>query len=170
MSWVRRRGAPRRATARPAVVFFGREEGNRGGGKVGNLLLVFHFSIRRCRRSCGNVEIPPLLRDSQGARGKRGKPAVGFPRFPQPRHFHSSPWILVGPVAPAGVRNPPPPSRRVLSPGRRTPRWRFGRVSVPLAAGKSATWLPDSVAVVEQFSRSEGSAFTTPRSCRESLP
>jgi hypothetical protein len=31
------------------------------GGKVGNLLLVFHFSIRPRRRSCGNVEISPAF-------------------------------------------------------------------------------------------------------------
>src|SRR6516164_8748257 len=32
---------------------------DRGGGKVGNLPLVFHFSIRLRRRSCGNVGILP---------------------------------------------------------------------------------------------------------------
>ena len=32
---------------------------SRGGGKVGNLILVFHFPIRRRRRSCGNVGIAP---------------------------------------------------------------------------------------------------------------
>jgi hypothetical protein len=31
-----------------------------------------------------------VWRDFQGARGKSGKPAFGFPRFPQLRHFHSS--------------------------------------------------------------------------------
>ena len=35
-------------------------------------------------------ESPGFWRDFQGARGKSGKPAFGFPRFPQPRHFHSS--------------------------------------------------------------------------------
>src|SRR5579872_7417934 len=54
-------------------------ERNRGGGKVENLLLVFHFSIHLRRRRCGNA----------GARGKSGKPAVGLstlstaPAFPQ---------------------------------------------------------------------------------------
>jgi hypothetical protein len=34
---------------------------------VGNLLLVFHFSIRLRRRSCGNVEIsPPFGEISKG--------------------------------------------------------------------------------------------------------
>lgn len=33
----------------------------RGGGKVGNLLLVFHFSIRLRRRRCGNVGISPAF-------------------------------------------------------------------------------------------------------------
>ena len=34
--------------------------------------------------------IPPLLRDFQGAVGRGGNPASGFPRFPPPRHFHRS--------------------------------------------------------------------------------
>jgi hypothetical protein len=34
-------------------------------------------------------------RDFQGARGKSGKPAFGFPRFPQARHFHSSLLLLL---------------------------------------------------------------------------
>ncbi len=38
---------------------------------------------------CGNLAW--LWRDYQEARGKSGKPAFGLPRFPQPRHFHSSP-------------------------------------------------------------------------------
>ena len=37
---------------------------------------------------CGNLAAS--WRDSQGARGKGGKPVFGFPRFPQARHFHSS--------------------------------------------------------------------------------
>jgi hypothetical protein len=36
------------------------------GGKVGNLVVVFHFSTGR-RRSCGNVGISRVLRDFQGA-------------------------------------------------------------------------------------------------------
>src|SRR5664279_6231040 len=40
----------------------------RGGGKVENLLLVFHFSIRPRRRRCGNVESrPPLARFPRGS-------------------------------------------------------------------------------------------------------
>ena len=63
---------------------------SRGGGKVGNLILVFHFPIRRHRRSCGNVEISPAVGEiSKGLVG-RGGSAFGFPRFPQSRHFHSS--------------------------------------------------------------------------------
>ena len=91
------REAPPRAggEARPRLAFFffcfERETTNRGGGKVENLLLVFHFSFRPSSPElwkCGNLAC--LWRDFQGARGKRGKPAFGFPRFPQPRHFHSS--------------------------------------------------------------------------------
>ena len=37
---------------------------------------------------CGNRAV--FRRDFQGARGKGGKPAFGFPGFPQLRHFHSS--------------------------------------------------------------------------------
>jgi len=57
---------------------------------VGNLLLVFHFSIRLAAGAVEMWESRRFGRDFQGARGKRGKPAFGFPRFPQPRHFHSS--------------------------------------------------------------------------------
>src|SRR6266478_773762 len=45
-----------RAKPRPRAVFLFLRERNRGGGKVENLLLVFHFSIRLRGRSCGNVE------------------------------------------------------------------------------------------------------------------
>ena len=37
------------------------ERGNRGGGKGGNLVLVFHFPIRLRRRDGGNVGIPPAV-------------------------------------------------------------------------------------------------------------
>jgi len=37
---------------------------------------------------CGNLACS--WRDFQGARGKGGKPAVGIPGFPQPRHFHNA--------------------------------------------------------------------------------
>jgi hypothetical protein len=64
---------------------------SRGGGKVGNLILVFHFPIRRRRRNCGNVGIAPSFGGiSKGLVERGGKPAFGFPGFPQPRHFHSS--------------------------------------------------------------------------------
>src|SRR5947208_1765172 len=36
--------------------------------------------------------------------GNRGKPAFGFPRFPQVRHFHSSPSELGGRSPPVGPR------------------------------------------------------------------
>jgi hypothetical protein len=46
-------------------------------GKVGNLLLVFHFST--LHRGGGNVEIAWRF---PRAVGNEGKPAFGFPRFP----------------------------------------------------------------------------------------
>src|SRR6202030_3670970 len=61
-----------------------------GGGKVGNLLLVFHFSIRLLPPElweCGNLAF--FARFPRNG-GKRGNPAFGFPRFPPFRHFHSS--------------------------------------------------------------------------------
>jgi hypothetical protein len=48
------------------------EEGNRGGGKVGNLALVFHFSIRLRRRSGGNVEISPAFGEISKGLVERG--------------------------------------------------------------------------------------------------
>src|SRR5205814_5641476 len=71
-----------------SVLFLGEKKG--GGGKVGNLLLVFHFSIRLAAGAVEMWESRRFGRDFHRARGKRGKPAFGFPRFPQPRHFHSS--------------------------------------------------------------------------------
>ena len=40
------------------------------------------------RRSCGNVGIPPLLRDFQG-RWKEWETALGFSTLSTARHFHS---------------------------------------------------------------------------------
>lgn len=51
----------RSGEAAPAVILVCLERGNRGGGKVENLVLVFHFSIRLHRRHCGNVGIPPAV-------------------------------------------------------------------------------------------------------------
>jgi len=60
---IARRGAPWRAGPKPArgFVFCVLGERIRGGGKVENLLLVFHFSIRPRRRRCGNVGISPAV-------------------------------------------------------------------------------------------------------------
>src|SRR4030095_15037520 len=83
MSRVRRRGAP--------LYFLVGKRGNRCGGKVENLLLVFHFSIRPRRRSCGNVGISPAFGEiSKGLVGRVGSLFFGFPLFPQARHSHSS--------------------------------------------------------------------------------
>src|ERR1017187_4743433 len=57
----------------------------RGGGKVGNLLLVFHFSIRPRRRSCGNVGIaPPFGEISKGLVESGGSLLLAFPSFHSP--------------------------------------------------------------------------------------
>jgi hypothetical protein len=81
-------GGGRRAKPARRVFFFEKEK--EGGGKVENLLLVFHFSIRL---AAGAVEMwesrLSLARFPRGG-GKGGKPAFGFPRFPPSRHFHSS--------------------------------------------------------------------------------
>jgi len=45
----------------------------RGGGKVGNPLLVFHFSIRLRRRRCGNVGISPALGEISKVLVERGE-------------------------------------------------------------------------------------------------
>jgi hypothetical protein len=57
---------------------------------TGRLWAAFYFRENdRDRRRGGNVGISPAVwRDFQGARGKGGKAAFGFPCFPQPRHFH----------------------------------------------------------------------------------
>src|SRR5229473_6093323 len=78
-----------RAKPRPRAVFLFLRERNRGGGKVGNLLLVFHFSIRLRGRSCGNVEISPALGEiSKGLVERVGSRLLAFhsfhsPAFPQ---------------------------------------------------------------------------------------
>ena len=45
----------------PPLGFWFEERGIAAVGKVGNLLLVFHFSIRLHRRRCGNVGISPAV-------------------------------------------------------------------------------------------------------------
>src|SRR6476661_8271638 len=81
---AKRRRGRRAKPARRAVLFFGRDR-NRGGGKVGNLLLVFHFSIRLRRRSCGNVEISPVFGEiPKGLVGRVGSLLLAF------HAFHSS--------------------------------------------------------------------------------
>src|SRR6266478_705316 len=78
-----------RAKPRPRAVFLFLRERNRGGGKVENLLLVFHFSIRLRGRSCGNVEISPALGEiSKGLVERVGSRPLAFhsfhsPAFPQ---------------------------------------------------------------------------------------
>ena len=61
----------------------------------------FPCLLTREKRPCFSIRLLPvgavemwesrlsLARFPRGC-GKRGKPAFGFPRFPQPRHFHSS--------------------------------------------------------------------------------
>jgi hypothetical protein len=54
-----------------------------GCGKVGNLLLVFHFSMD-AKRGGGNVEISRFLRDFQGAVESVGNPFLVFHAFHGP--------------------------------------------------------------------------------------
>lgn len=54
-----------------------------GGGKVENLVLVFHFS-RAAKPDCGNVGISRYLRDSQGAVERVGKLLLLFHSFHGP--------------------------------------------------------------------------------------
>ena len=58
-----------------------------GCGKVGNLLLVFHFP-RAAKPGGGNVEISRFLRDFQGTVERVGKLFFAFPLCPRARHFH----------------------------------------------------------------------------------
>jgi hypothetical protein len=114
-----RRGAwpPGGGRSRPRRGLEFLRERNRGGGKVGNLVLVFHFSIRLRRRSCGNVGIPHV----SGGISKRPVERVGslssafqafhspgistalcpFRVLPGPASIHSSVlrgrgWLIVG--------------------------------------------------------------------------
>jgi hypothetical protein len=95
----------------PGVPVFLRRKGIRGGGKVGNLLLVFHFSIRLRRRSCGNVGISPAFGEISKGLWKEGEACLWLstlsiaPPFPQLsfrhgssfRHF-LSPTLILQPV------------------------------------------------------------------------
>ena len=54
-----------------------------GRGKVGNLLLVFHFSMA-AKPGGGNVEISRSLRDFQGTVERGGKPFLLFHAFHGP--------------------------------------------------------------------------------------
>ena len=62
----------------------------RGGGKVGNLVFVFHFSraAKAGLWECGNLVV--WTRFPRGG-GKGGKAAFAFPGFPRTRHFHGPP-------------------------------------------------------------------------------
>ena len=66
------------------VVWFERAK-IRGGGKVENLLLVFHFSIRLRRRRCGNVGISPALGEiPKGLVERVGSLLLAFHAFHSP--------------------------------------------------------------------------------------
>src|ERR1039457_2898986 len=81
-----RRPPPGGGRSPPAARFlFLRSIYIRGGGKVGNLLLVFHFSIRPRRRSCGNVGIaPPFGEISKGLVERGGSLLLAFHAFHSP--------------------------------------------------------------------------------------
>ena len=52
---------------------------------MGNLLLVFHFSIRSRRRSCGNVGISPVFGEiSKGLVERGGSLLLAFHAFHRP--------------------------------------------------------------------------------------
>jgi hypothetical protein len=71
--------------ARPRSGLIILRERNRGGGKVGNLLLVFHFPIRLRRRSCGNVGISPFFGEiSKVLVGRVGSLLLAFHSFHSP--------------------------------------------------------------------------------------
>ncbi len=106
MSWARRRGAPRWAggDSPPAIVFWFGEMGNRGGGKVGNLFLVFHFSIRPRRRSCGNVGISPACGEiSKGLVERVGSLSLAFHSFHSPGISTALRWLCSQRGLPAGA-------------------------------------------------------------------
>jgi len=87
MSWCSgaERCDGRRGDSLAAVVFLFFEISTRGGGKVGNLLLVFHFSIRPRRRSCGNVGIWPAFGEiSKGLVERVGSLLLAFHAFHNP--------------------------------------------------------------------------------------
>ena len=111
---LRRREAPaagRRAKPARGPVLFLRSIYIRGGGKVGNLLLVFHFSIRPRRRSCGNVGISPAVGEIPKGLVERGgslllafhafhSPGISTALFPgvfgfgrRPQIHSASPWL-----------------------------------------------------------------------------
>src|SRR5208283_888391 len=87
------------------MIFFLAPQADRGGGKVGILILDFHFSTAHsfvpavCLRShpkwtssselwkCGNLAFFARFPRSGGT---GGKPGFGFPPVPWLRHFHSS--------------------------------------------------------------------------------
>jgi hypothetical protein len=70
--------------ARPPVCLWFRNIYPRGGGKVENLFLVFHFPIRLVAGAVGMWESRLLLARFPRGSWKEGKPAFGFPAFHSP--------------------------------------------------------------------------------------
>src|SRR5260370_12235059 len=108
-----------------------RDKRSRGGGKVGNLLLVFHFPIRLRRRSCGNVGIaPPLGEISKGLVERGGSLPLAFHAFHSPgistalfcSYFRNADRLPLIPPPPAfppvASPYPPPPVTSAFSPPR----------------------------------------------------
>jgi hypothetical protein len=111
----------RRAVALPSARF-DFERGTRGGGKVGNPLLVFHFPTRPRRRSCGNVGISPAVGEiSKGLVERVGSQTSAFHAF----HSSGISTALFAPVfvvhgavtrcPPAVSFSPPPRDNSVCS-------------------------------------------------------
>ena len=86
------RAARRRGEAPPAAVFLLEVIGVGGGGKVENLILVFHFPIRPRSRSCGNVGISPAVGEISRGLWSEAKLTLAFHAFHNA--FGSPPALL----------------------------------------------------------------------------
>jgi len=84
-------GGGRSPPAGPQFFCFGIKRWRWESGKP---VFGFPLSIRLVAGAVEMWESRLLLARFPRACGNRGKPAFGFPRFPQTRHFHSSPSCL----------------------------------------------------------------------------
>jgi hypothetical protein len=92
---ARSAAARARAIARPRLCVVALVNKNRGGGKVENLLWVFHFSIRPRRRSCGNVGISPAFGEISKGLVERGESLLlAFHAFHSPGISTALRWFI----------------------------------------------------------------------------